>query len=435
MQVPYIKKPQVSILAIGHIGLEVAALRNTLESFGYLVDTRWIGSKEEVLKVLRGEIHTSDLLIISCHGGEEGILMNGEPPLSPSDIKAHCRLKDKVIISTGCLTGRHQLSQAFSDQNKYIGPSDYVDGNSCLMFIYQLFHQLYKKVTLEEAVRHAKAIDSDTNQFVLFQNKHSTRIPTGIIILTGPSNCGKGALAKVLRTILDLPKDNHLSMGNILRDTIRKARRDATFRKRLSDNYQISDDISIFDKVNPQEVTDKAKRYSNDLNDFYEKNKISQLDWLEYCVTRGLLIPDSWTESLINEALETRVDSGSQLLILDGYPRTTKAAEALLTTCNQLKIPIVKVIHLSISKGQMMTRAQSRKRLDDDIKSLERRYDFYTDKVQTSLDYLKDKLGYDKVALIDAHQPSYYPDGGLDLDQSIKNVAKHVFQALEKELK
>ena len=52
---------------------------------------------------------------------------------------------------------------------------------------------------------------------------------SGVIILTGPSSCGKGEIAKELRRFLSIPKERHLSMGDILRHTIHKARHEESF--------------------------------------------------------------------------------------------------------------------------------------------------------------------------------------------------------------
>jgi hypothetical protein len=61
---------------------------------------------------------------------------------------------------------------------------------------------------------------------------------------------------------------------------------------------------------------------------------------------------------------------------------------------------------------------------------LERRYQFYVEHVQPSVELLKASLGSHRVALIDAHQPEYRNDGSLDLDASVKNVANRVLMAL-----
>jgi adenylate kinase family enzyme len=120
-------------------------------------------------------------------------------------------------------------------------------------------------------------------------------------------------------------------------------------------------------------------------------------------------------------------------LIFDGYPRTPAAAEHLLDTLERLAIPVWKVLHLSISKQEMLHRAGLRQRADDDPAALLKRYEFYVDSVQPSVDYMKGRLGSEFVALIDAHQPSYDGLGEgrtLNLRRSIENVVRAALQAL-----
>jgi adenylylsulfate kinase-like enzyme len=52
----------------------------------------------------------------------------------------------------------------------------------------------------------------------------------GVILLTGPSGCGKGEIAKALCKFLSIPIEKHLSMGDILRKTINKAKNEINFR-------------------------------------------------------------------------------------------------------------------------------------------------------------------------------------------------------------
>ena len=254
----------------------------------------------------------------------------------------------------------------------------------------------------------------------------------GAILLTGPSSCGKGEIAKELRNFLSIPEERHLSMGDILRRTIKKAREDEIFRDRLATSYNISDKISVFDESNNRiENISKATHHKKELISFYQgRETISQLDWLEFCVVQGLLVPDEWTVNIINATFEDSQEFQSEIFILDGYPRTIKASEELLNTFVKFNIPIIKVIHLSISKDEMIKRALGRKRYDDNEDSLERRYQFYTDNVQPSIDYLKVRLGSAKVALIDAHQPVYNQLGVLDIEKSIKQVTLNVLQSL-----
>ena len=111
--------------------------------------------------------------------------------------------------------------------------------------------------------------------------------------------------------------------------------------------------------------------------------------------------------------------------IVDGYPRTKTAAIHLLDVFEKYGIPVLKVLHLSISKQEMLHRAGKRQRTDDNIDSLLKRYEFYVESVQPSVDYLKDRLGADKIALVDAHQPAYDIVDGVEtfnLQESINNV-------------
>jgi adenylate kinase family enzyme len=254
----------------------------------------------------------------------------------------------------------------------------------------------------------------------------------GAILLTGPSSCGKGEIAKELRSFLSIPKERHLSMGDILRRTIKKAREDDNFKDRLATAYNISDKISVFEEAaNKAENVSKAIKHKKELISFYDgRETISQLDWLEFCVIEGLLVPDEWTINIINATFEDSEEFQKEIFILDGYPRTTKAAEELLNTFVRFNIPIIKVIHLSISKDEMIKRALGRKRFDDKRDSLERRYQFYIEHVQPSIDYLKVRLGSSKVALIDAHQPVYNHLDIIDIEKSIKQVTLNVLQSL-----
>ncbi|MDN7495245.1 hypothetical protein QZM89_08635 [Burkholderia gladioli] len=45
----------------------------------------------------------------------------------------------------------------------------------------------------------------------------------GAFILTGPSSCGKGEVAKALCKLLSIPEERWLSMGSILRHAYERA--------------------------------------------------------------------------------------------------------------------------------------------------------------------------------------------------------------------
>jgi len=256
---------------------------------------------------------------------------------------------------------------------------------------------------------------------------------TGAILLTGPSSCGKGEIANGLCRFLSMPPQLHVSMGELLRSTVQAARGDASFRERLGSQYGISDTVPILTAASStQDLIEKVKRNEAIFGNRFKRHLgvLSQLDWLEYCVLEGLLIPDDWTERIIDARLRDSTDLRDGIFILDGYPRTVEAAQRLLSTFAELDIGVIKVIHLSITKDQMKTRAGGRGRPDDTNDILERRYQFYVEHVQPCIDYLKAELGTNHVALVDAHQPVFLAAGGLDLERSIRAVTSSVLEAL-----
>ena len=252
----------------------------------------------------------------------------------------------------------------------------------------------------------------------------------GIIVLAGPSSCGKGAVALSLRRTLHLPPENHLSMGEALREIVEQAAADPGFRATAGERFGVFANRGIFDAaLTPPAVIQKARVHEAVLRERFGAAP-SQLDWMCFCVTDGLLVPDAWSERVLEGVIAARAARPEALILLDGYPRTEAAARHLLDLSARLALPILRVIHLSISKREMHQRALGRKRNDDTPEMLERRYQFYVDHVQPAMELLKASLGSHAVALIDAQQPEHRPDGTLDLEASVRNVAHSVLVAL-----
>lgn len=275
----------------------------------------------------------------------------------------------------------------------------------------------------------------------------------GVVILTGPSSCGKGEVAAALCDLVSIDPARHLSMGEILRSTIGRSKNDPGFAKLLAEKYALAADVSIFDCIDTNdELTEKVKRHLPDLERHFGRTPsrfisdevsgtpgVSQLEWLEFCTARGLLIPNRWTQDLISAEIDRALAEGNGAgesespFILDGYPRTVTAAQHLLGFLEQVDVPVLKVLHLSISKAEMSARAGKRGREDDNEEALRRRFEFYVDNVQPSVDYLKTELGGDRIALIDAHQPAWDDVAGqrvFDLHRSIDNVVSSALRAL-----
>lgn len=268
-------------------------------------------------------------------------------------------------------------------------------------------------------------------------DKISMRHP-GVVILTGPSSCGKGEVAAALCRVMSIAPSDHLSMGEILRSSFQNAKSDASYAALLSERYQISAASNIFQCVDTTEdLSRKVKNYLPQLEKYFQRSGMdtftSQLEWLEFCTMNGLLVPNRWTQNFIAAHIEHSPGLRSRPFILDGYPRTVSAAKHLLEFLERLSIPVIKVLHLSISRQEMIQRAKHRGRADDDETSLLSRFQFYIENVQPSVDYLKMELGSDAIVLVDAHQPVYVERNGqkvLALKESIANVVSSALRGL-----
>jgi adenylate kinase len=197
-----------------------------------------------------------------------------------------------------------------------------------------------------------------SNQISDFQ----PRPERGVFLLLGASGSGKGTLAKQLLE-LGIVK-HHISMGDLLRGMI----------KRIENNPDASTKLE-------QQLADPTP------NDFSSK-----MAYLEHCVKNGLLIPDSWTEFIIEHELIHRSALQTTPWVMDGYPRRVKAAKHLLESLNKLEIPVLAVIHLSISLPQMQKRLLARGRNDDTIKAIENRFAFYQEHVLPTLEFLGNQV-------------------------------------------
>jgi adenylate kinase family enzyme len=269
--------------------------------------------------------------------------------------------------------------------------------------------------------------------------------PPQVIILTGPSSCGKGAVAEALCEAFDIPHKHWLSMGAILRDTYERAPRDAAFASLPDNKYAISNRVAFLESGDTTpDLIRTVERHAEGIEKMLANKaaraiegtswqSVSQLEWLEYCTSHGLLNPDRWTKCLIAAHIETIPDLPRQKLIVDGYPRTVGAAEHLLAVLAENGVTSIRVLHMRITKEEMLNRAAGRGRIDDTRAALERRYRFYEEEVVPSIAHLEAALGGDAVAVIDAHQPHYddTPEGrALNLQKSIANVVKSAFARL-----
>ncbi|MGD9129149.1 MAG: hypothetical protein PVJ09_01515 [Candidatus Woesebacteria bacterium] len=173
-EAPLVSQLPVSLIVLENSDLEAQALRLAFERFWFNVNIHFIGSRKQLLEILKGNIKTEDLIFIACHGDEkEGIYTcPGEKPLSAEDVKEYANLKDKNIVSLGCETGNKELANSFLDAGvkKYIAPSGAPFGNSAYLFGTHIAYELAQnKKSLEEAFETARSYDKESQMFKLFE--------------------------------------------------------------------------------------------------------------------------------------------------------------------------------------------------------------------------------------------------------------------------
>ena len=128
---------------------------------------------------------------------------------------------------------------------------------------------------------------------------------------------------------------------------------------------------------------------------------VSRTKYLQYAVQTGLLIPDAWTQSIVEAELEQIPPN--ILWAFDGYPRSPAAAQHLLLALEQRQIPCLGVVHLKLEFEAMQRRLLARGRIDDTLDGIANRYRFYTDSVIPTLSYLRGKT---RVLELDANLES-----------------------------
>lgn len=173
----------ILIVNLSDTGNEAEALRQTLERMNFFFGVKNIGRPKDFINVLSGETpFNPDCIIISCHGDNGKIIMpmlgesvyfKDEPrgDFSSEEITQFLKISKKTIVNLGCTTGSNDIATAFSANNTYIAPWDYVDSNAALFFTIKLFYELTsKQCAIKDAYLSARETDNETQLFCLYQN-------------------------------------------------------------------------------------------------------------------------------------------------------------------------------------------------------------------------------------------------------------------------
>ncbi|GEM48004.1 adenylate kinase [Deinococcus cellulosilyticus NBRC 106333 = KACC 11606] len=184
--------------------------------------------------------------------------------------------------------------------------------------------------------------------------------------MTGPNASGKGTVAQ--RLLTEGMVRHHVSMGQLLRDVAQEA-------SNTPDQKQVLDCL-----LGSPDATSH----------------------LEHCLRNRLLIPDAWTEALIELYLKNHPELHTSVWLLDGYPRRLEAAKHLMALLDELNIPLLHVLHLRVPEAEVLRRSLLRKREDDNKETIRSRYRIYEQEILPVVEHLEALLGTHQVSHIDA---------------------------------
>lgn len=168
------------------IGTEGVALRAALEQFQIQVRRFPVGQARHLLKVLSGDEAAARHVILSCHGDEGGIVLpelaeqfEAMQPvhgvLTAEKLRGRVHLPGRVVIATGCQTGNPELAHAFLDGGcaAYIGPADGPYGDTVVVAMVLLFHELMRGRTLADSMARVRSYDDELSAWQLWEREVS----------------------------------------------------------------------------------------------------------------------------------------------------------------------------------------------------------------------------------------------------------------------
>ncbi len=163
--------------------LEAQADRASLEWWGVITRTYFIGKSQDLVDILGGKEKLSPNILLMCHGVDEGIVLPelGEEIakqqpynkfLTPANLAEFLKLDGQTVLSSGCKTGTKEFADTFlnAGAKNYIAPKDYPKGNASLFYALNFYYFLFaKKLSIKDAHDKSMLVDSDVEMFELFE--------------------------------------------------------------------------------------------------------------------------------------------------------------------------------------------------------------------------------------------------------------------------
>jgi hypothetical protein len=169
---PLVFQEPISIVLVSYTEGEAITLRGVLECFNYRVEIHRVGSRPQLLEILRGNIPTFRHMLLSCHGDKDGLVIPYQNPLSAEELAQTVRLPGRIVTSLGCMTGTEALANAFlgGGCEAFVAPTDDVEANAAMFFAIHLYYFLEKKWPLHAAVEEARKHDAQCALFKLWSS-------------------------------------------------------------------------------------------------------------------------------------------------------------------------------------------------------------------------------------------------------------------------
>ncbi len=145
----------------------------------------------------------------------------------------------------------------------------------------------------------------------------------------------------------------------------------------------------------------KNKNISNDILYVYPGNEFRKLSsgdsytgsYIKNIIEAGGLVPSFITDSLVTNMFTVNIKQDS-VVITDGYPRTIEQSQTFEKLMNFYKRENITVIYIEVGRDEAIKRMKLRARNDDTDEGIAKRFDEYVNNVLPSMDYFKDKTGY-----------------------------------------
>jgi hypothetical protein len=135
-------------------GHEAHAVRAAAECWGYAVTVTWLGTSRQLVDFFAAR-QRYDLLVVSLHGDEEGLILPELAPeiareqpygsrISATQLAEFVSPVVPVAIASGCLLGTRSFADTYVSAGfqTYIAPPDYPSASGALMYILAFLYNL-----------------------------------------------------------------------------------------------------------------------------------------------------------------------------------------------------------------------------------------------------------------------------------------------------